>query len=318
MVTGFLDIAHSDESLVERVFLPVIQVKKMVGEWAVARGYFLEEKSLGTGAWELTAGNRQALLTLKLTPDSPLATMISLNMKHGDVGSGHKVLSDLVQYLENQGKGTSQQPGDDVSSVLSQYSDLAACIMVYQETEPIQLSGIYLADRGAILTTAHDIEHVKGIVLTLRDGREFDGELVGIDKAKDLALIKVRDFPVHGLLPEYREEILNRGDSIYSIGCPLHRGISLRSGTVEGPRNMDGLILWQVNMDIEPGSSGSPVFDSSGNLIGVIKARLRGARGKGFIIPIDTVQGFLKDHDDSLSEGHRMPFHLPVFKNTPN
>ena len=65
-------------------------------------------------------------------------------------------------------------------------------------------------------------------------------------------------------------------------------------GIVEGPPAMvNGQPLWQVNMEVLPGSSGSPVFDQDGRLVGVVKGRYRGTETRGFLIPIDTILEFL-------------------------
>jgi serine protease Do len=53
--------------------------------------------------------------------------------------------------------------------------------------------------------------------------------------------------------------------------------------------------FWQVNMDIYPGSSGSPVFDGQGRLIGMVKGRYRGTSSIGFVIPLETIISFVQE-----------------------
>jgi serine protease Do len=58
---------------------------------------------------------------------------------------------------------------------------------------------------------------------------------------------------------------------------------------------VDKLTYWQVNMEIHPGSSGSPVFDVQGNLVGIVKGRYRGTKSIGFLIPLETIIAFVKE-----------------------
>ena len=56
---------------------------------------------------------------------------------------------------------------------------------------------------------------------------------------------------------------------------------------------MSDQLLWQVNMRIHPGSSGSPVFDLEGNLVAMVKGRYRGAETVGFLIPFASLMEFI-------------------------
>jgi serine protease Do len=56
-----------------------------------------------------------------------------------------------------------------------------------------------------------------------------------------------------------------------------------------------GLPLWQVGMDIFPGSSGSPVFDARGRLVAMVKGRYRGTSHVGFLTPLETIMAYLFD-----------------------
>jgi len=62
------------------------------------------------------------------------------------------------------------------------------------------------------------------------------------------------------------------------------------------PRRVKDLVMWQVNMTIQPGSSGSPVFAINGNLVAIIKGRYRGTESVGFLIPFETLLSFLEEN----------------------
>jgi serine protease Do len=84
-------------------------------------------------------------------------------------------------------------------------------------------------------------------------------------------------------------------ETVYAFGCPANHAGIINRGTIDGSkRRVYNLPIWQVNMEVLPGSSGSPVFDAQGNLVGVIKGRHRTNDAKGFFIPVETVKVFLK------------------------
>jgi serine protease Do len=88
--------------------------------------------------------------------------------------------------------------------------------------------------------------------------------------------------------------LLENGETVYSVGCPGNQPGQLSSGIVDGPpRRLKNRLLWQVIMRIDPGSSGSPVFDDRGRLVAMVKGRFRGSSTVGFLTPLDTIMDFL-------------------------
>ncbi len=296
----FKEISFGQTGTDSVVFSPLIEVKKNISKWAGLNGFQIEEEISGPEGCRLVLRNRHETLNVFLVPDSPLATRISMKSKGNKVRGGDNILQDFLDFskyaqenpcVSAEGCNPSRNP-----DFLKKYRDMVVCIMVYQDHESIQCSGMYLSRLHAVLTTAHEIGKVERIACTSGNGGEFSGELVKIDRSRDLALIKVESFPGLSVPVWKRRDMLTKGEDVYCLGCPLNRGVTIVSGTVDFPRNMNGAILWQINMDVEPGSSGSPVFDSIGYLTGVIKGRYRGVDGKGFIIPIETVKEFIDNY----------------------
>ena len=92
--------------------------------------------------------------------------------------------------------------------------------------------------------------------------------------------------------------LLGMGENIYAIGCPSNLRGTIAPGTIAGPpRLVNDLPLWQVAMDIFPGSSGSPVFDAQGRVMAMVKGRYRGTASVGFLTPMETIIAFLPDQD---------------------
>jgi serine protease Do len=88
---------------------------------------------------------------------------------------------------------------------------------------------------------------------------------------------------------------INPGENVFSVGCPANLIGTVHPGTISGPPRRAGQSLyWQVKMDIYPGSSGSPVLDENGRLIGIVKGRRRGTNTIGFLIPFETIIAFIQ------------------------
>lgn len=332
-----LSAAGFNEMPVETVQVPAVEVRALIDKWALNHGWVISEthRDSSTGGWNLVVQGSQARMVLNLLPDSPLATRIAMNVAGRGQSAGMEVFADMIAFVRNGGgqpdAGKELGPvtensnipagnasadavaGQGTGTLQERFSRLVACMVIHQEDGDIQVSGLYIPEKGGILTTAHDMTSVKSVSITMGDGAELVSRKLSMDRNRDLAMVKIGSLSSDFLVPSWRTVPLRRGEEVYFIGCPLHQGLSMRSGTVEGPRNMGGQLLWQVHMVVEPGSSGSPVFDSSGRLAGVIKGRLRNDHHEGFIIPLDTVREFLSKGRQPGSS-RSMRYQLPIFR----
>lgn len=123
--------------------------------------------------------------------------------------------------------------------------------------------------------------------VTLRqDERTWSGTIVEVSPAEDLAVIAV-DGPSFEPLGRSgkRPEV---GDPVLVVGSPLGLGGTVASGIVSAYRTEEGMEYLQFSAPVSPGSSGGPVVDSAGRVIGVAVAKLVGfgAEGLSFAIPI--------------------------------
>ncbi|MEZ6018469.1 MAG: trypsin-like peptidase domain-containing protein [Planctomycetota bacterium] len=167
-------------------------------------------------------------------------------------------------------------------------------------------SGILWDTQGHIVTNYHVVEGANAATVTLPDGSVHDAWLVGYDENFDLAVMRI-DRPVDELetLRYGRSAELVVGQRVYSIGFPYGLGHTLSSGIVSGLeraiRTPKGLVLEgviQTDADIHPGSSGGPLLDSSGRLVGICMAAHGEANygaGLAFALPIDLVQAVVPE-----------------------
>jgi S1-C subfamily serine protease len=161
-------------------------------------------------------------------------------------------------------------------------------------------SGFVWDDAGHVITNFHVIENASEALVKLADGREFKASLVGVSKAHDLAVLRIkipnrRPAPV----PIGTSHDLRVGQKVYAIGNPFGLDWTLTTGIVsaldrslgeENGASIEHLI--QTDAAINPGNSGGPLLDSTGRLIGVntaIYSPSGSSAGIGFAVPVDTV-----------------------------
>jgi len=167
-------------------------------------------------------------------------------------------------------------------------------------------SGLIFDTGGWILTNKHvvltsDNSVASSLTVELKDGRQFQGTVYGIDTLTDLAIVKV---PATGLpaAPVGSSSDLKVGQLAVAIGSPLGtysnsvtsgivsatgRSVVVRSGV-----RLNNLI--QTDAAINPGNSGGPLVDAAGDVIGINTAVAEGSNGIGFAIPIDVARPIMR------------------------
>ncbi len=160
-------------------------------------------------------------------------------------------------------------------------------------------SGFIISKEGFILTNHHVISEADQITVRLSDHREFIGEIIAKDEARDLALIKIPnndDFPVVELGNSQQIEV---GNWAIAIGNPFGLDRTVTVGIISATgRNHLGLpdqeTFLQTDASINFGNSGGPLLNVAGKVIGINTAIVASGQGIGFAIPIDTVKKKLK------------------------
>lgn len=119
-----------------------------------------------------------------------------------------------------------------------------------------------------------------------RGDRTYDGTIIDVAEANDLALIQVTQMLPTLALSGQRPRV---GDAVLALGSPLGLGGTVTSGIVSAFRTIDAVSYMQFSAPISPGNSGGPIIDESGKVVGVavIKFVGTGTEGLGLAIPID-------------------------------
>jgi S1-C subfamily serine protease len=167
-----------------------------------------------------------------------------------------------------------------------------------QEALRITGSGIVLKSNGIILTSLHVIDNADTITVGLKDGRGFDAKIIARDSFSDLAVLKI---PAEGLPAAVFGDpsTLRLGDWVVAIGNQFGLGHTATQGIVSGlGREAKGfeksfgartgqLRFIQTDAPINPGSSGGPLLNLKGEVIGVNTFIRDDAQNIAFAVPSD-------------------------------
>ena len=158
-------------------------------------------------------------------------------------------------------------------------------------------SGFIISANGQILTNAHVVDGADRVNVTLKDGRTFQGRVVGTDRVTDVAVVKIdaNGLPTASL---GNSDGLRPGEWAIAIGNPLGLDNTVTTGIISGTGRSGSQVgvpdkrvsFIQTDAAINPGNSGGPLLNASGQVIGINTAIIQGAQGLGFAIPINTAQ----------------------------
>ena len=217
------------------------------------------------------------------------------------------------------GTGAAQQPAqsshpvavDDSSAVVAAAASVSPAVVritaTGTTTDPLGGtipergvgSGVIYDQAGWILTNRHVVQTADGAIASqltveLKDGREFQGMVIGVDTLTDLAIVKVDQTGLPAA-PMGKSADIKVGQLAIAIGSPLGTYTSTvttgiisatgRSIDISATSHLTNLI--QTDAAINPGNSGGPLLDAAGQVIGINTAVERDSTGISFAIPID-------------------------------
>ncbi len=175
-------------------------------------------------------------------------------------------------------------------------------------------SGVIISKDGYIVTNNHVIENADEITITLKgDKTEYKAKVIGLDKASDLAVIKIDKKNLTAIKIGHSKN-LKIADLVFAIGNPFGIGETVTQGIISAlNKNQVGINQYenfiQTDASINPGNSGGALVDSRGVLIGINSAILSksgGNNGIGFAIPVSMVKDVVTKliKDGKVSRGY--------------
>ncbi|MDX2216399.1 MAG: HhoA/HhoB/HtrA family serine endopeptidase [Oculatellaceae cyanobacterium bins.114] len=158
-------------------------------------------------------------------------------------------------------------------------------------------SGFILTDDGHVVTNAHVVEGADTVIVTLKDGREFKGEVIGVDPVTDVAAIKIEATNLPTVILGSSEDLIP-GQWAIAIGNPLGLDNTVTAGIISATGRSSSQVgvpdrrvrFIQTDAAINPGNSGGPLLNDRGEVIGINTAIRANAQGLGFAIPIETAK----------------------------
>ena len=165
-------------------------------------------------------------------------------------------------------------------------------------------SGFIFTSDGQVMTNAHVVTGAETVKVTLKDGRSFEGKVMGMDTVTDVAVVKIeaRNLPTVRLGDS---EAVLPGQWAIAIGNPLGLDNTVTAGIISAvgrsgyevgdPNFQDKRVRFiQTDAAINPGNSGGPLLNDRGEVIGINTVIRADAQGLGFAIPIQTADRVAK------------------------
>jgi S1-C subfamily serine protease len=158
-------------------------------------------------------------------------------------------------------------------------------------------SGFVLTSDGRLVTNAHVVEGTDTVEVTLKDGRTFEGRVVGSDPVTDVAAVKIETNNLPTVVLG-KSMTLIPGQWAIAIGNPLGLDNTVTAGIISATGRSSSQVgvpdkrvsFIQTDAAINPGNSGGPLLNDRGEVIGINTAIRADAQGLGFAIPIETAQ----------------------------
>ena len=165
-------------------------------------------------------------------------------------------------------------------------------------------TGVMVASTGYIVTNNHVVEGARQLWVEINNSttkERFQAVLIKNDTVNDLALLKISDRNTKGstALPfQFRTNLVDMGEDVFTLGYPLTESmgdnVKLNTGIVSSQTGFKGdANTYQISTPVSPGNSGGPLFDSYGNLIGIIKSRHSKAENVTYSIKSSLIYNFL-------------------------
>jgi serine protease Do len=277
-------------ALARRYALPVAFVAGLATAYAMSR----TEPHLGASTAPLNATVAPATASYADAVDRAAPAVVKVSVERRADSStmmGFPDDSFLQQFFgqgwgqQGQGQGRSPQ--------------------VRRQQAPIEQgvgSGVIMTADGTILTNNHVVDGAERVSVTLTDGREFPGKVVGTDAATDLAVVHIdaKDLPT---LPVADSDKVRVGDVVLAVGNPLDIGQTVTMGIISAKGratdNGDNSLyenFLQTDAPINRGNSGGALVTTTGELVGInsqIVSPSGGSIGIGFAIPSNMAENVM-------------------------
>jgi len=163
-------------------------------------------------------------------------------------------------------------------------------------------TGFFVASNGRIATNLHVIVQAKIARVVLLDGTEFPvSSVYAVDENRDLAIIGISTEKQTPALQLGDSDRVAEGEKVIAIGNPQGFDYTVSDGLVSGVRRAAGLTMLQISAPISQGSSGGPLFNEYGEVIGVATLLAREGQNLNFAVPANYLRPMLQQNAEAAS-----------------
>ncbi len=174
----------------------------------------------------------------------------------------------------------------NAAAIAKQYWNSVVLIVTQDANrQSLAIGSGLIVENGKVVTNYHVIEGAKYAYALSASGSKYtiDG-LFGTDQKNDLALLSAPGIPKSTV--NLSRDSIQIGQRIYAIGNPEGLSNSISEGIVSGKRTFNGANLIQITAPISPGSSGGPIVDDRGQVIGIAVGAITSGQNLNFAIPV--------------------------------
>lgn len=170
---------------------------------------------------------------------------------------------------------------------------------VPENLKPANAGTSFLIDgKGYLLTNAHVVQGASTIFVVNTKGQEFKARMAYVDETKDLAFLKIDDDdfkPVASLPYSIKKSNVDLGEQIFTLGFPRDE-IVYNEGYLSAKTGHNGdTISCQIAVSANPGNSGGPILNKSGEVIGILSTAQQNAEGVVFAVKSKNIYAALDD-----------------------
>ena len=229
----------------------------------------------------------------------PIASGISY-LRVAAVAAGISIvvfLSGIFIYRFSARQKTSNPYQELVNKAVQQMQDVRRGLekMNKKEMAPatMEASGFFISSKGYFMTSLHSVKNADSVMVQNEKLDYVSAEKVWEDPQLDVAVFKLSsveglqmsEFPI-----TFRKDPLELGEKVFAIGYPRET-IVYTEGNISAGSGLNGdTTKYQLSLLINPGSSGSPVLDEAGNLVGIISGRNISAQGVSYAVKSKYIQ----------------------------
>jgi S1-C subfamily serine protease len=213
-------------------------------------------------------------------------------MNNTSTGTRHSAILSVALLLFPFTKAYALSPREIASA-----SFPSVVLLVFEDSngQPVSMGSGFVVAKGKVISNQHVVEGAaRGYAKVIGQKQKYDVTgYEAIDYEKDLVLLTVDGCSAPPLKLSYGSE-LAVGDPVYAVGSPQGLEGTFSQGIVSGVRSIGTDSLLQITAPISPGSSGGPILNAEGLVVGVAVATFRGGQNLNFAIPSKYASQVLK------------------------